>query len=125
MSATVLSFLTGKLCRFIKALAEKGDCVIVGRGADFILKDQPKVLNIFIKADMAYKVKEAKANHDLDDKDARIILLKRDKERANHYYYYTGRKWGDIKNYDLVLDSSKLGVDGCIDLIVAAYNKLK
>lgn len=107
----------------IKKLADKGDCIIIGRGADYILRDYPDTLNIFIKADMEYKIHHACKDHNLNPKEAKDILEKRDKARSKHYYYYTGRSWGDIKNYDLVLDSSKLGIDKCVEIIAAIYNK--
>lgn len=107
----------------INELAEKGDCVIIGRGADYILRNRSDVVNVFIKAHMSYKIEQAKLKHDLNEKDAKNILLKRDKERSKHYYFYTGRTWGDIRNYDLVLDSGNLGIDLCVDLICEAAKK--
>ena len=102
----------------IKTLAENSSCVIVGRGADYILKNRKDVLNVFIKASMEHKVQLSKQKHDLTNKEAKTILEKRDKERSKHYYFYTGQEWGNAKNYHLVLDSGILGEDGCVDLII-------
>lgn len=107
----------------ILELAAKGDCVIIGRGADYILRKRDDVINVFIKASMEYKVEQALIKHDLSSKDAAKILAKRDRERSKHYYFYTGRTWGDIKNYDLVLDSGSLGEDKCVNLICEAAKK--
>ena len=105
----------------INNLAENSSCVIVGRGADYILRKRDDVLNIFIKASMEYKVMISKEKHDLTNKEAKNILAKRDKERSKHYYFYTGQNWGDAKNYHLVLDSGILGEDTCVKLIVEAF----
>ena len=105
----------------INNLAENSSCVIVGRGADYVLRNRNDVLNIFIKASMDYKVMISKDKHDLTNKEAKTILSKRDKERSKHYYFYTGQTWGDAKNYHLVLDSGVLGEDTCVKLIVEAF----
>ncbi len=96
-------------------------CVIVGRGADYVLKDKSDVLNVFIQASMEYKVRMAKEKHDLTNKEAKTILQKRDKERSKHYYFYTGQEWGNAKNYHLILDSGILTEDVCVELIIKAY----
>lgn len=105
----------------IEELADKGACIIVGRGADYILRHRDDVLNVFIKAPMKYKIELSKEKHNLTEKDAKAILLKRDKERSKHYYFYTGQTWGDAKNYHIVLDSS-MGEELCVDLIAKAYS---
>ena len=101
--------------------ASNSSCVIVGRGADYILRKRDDVLNIFIKASMDYKVMISKEKHDLTNKEAKNILTKRDKERSKHYYFYTGQTRGDSKNYHLVLDSGVLGEETCVKLIVEAF----
>ena len=105
----------------ITNLAENSACVIVGRGADYVLRNRTDVLNVFIKASMEHKVNLSKEKHDLTNKEAKNILAKRDKERSKHYYFYTGQNWGDAKNYHLVLDSGILGEDTCVKLIVEAF----
>lgn len=104
----------------IRELAET-PCVIIGRGADYILKDRDDVLNVFIHAHSDYKIAQSVKKHNIDPKDAKAILKKRDKERSKHYYFYTGQEWANHKNYDLVLDSGSLGEAVCVKLIVEAY----
>ncbi len=110
--------------QIIRELAEKESCVIVGRCADFILKDDPNCVNIFIHANMAYRKKRAVVVHNIDEKRAETIINKTDKTRANYYSFYTGQKWGQPQNYDLCIDSSKLSDDQVVDLI-CAYIELK
>ncbi len=109
----------------IKELAKKHDCIIIGRGADYILREEKQVLNVFVKANLEYKIAQAKLKHGLNEKDAKTILEKRDKERSKHYYYYTGRNWSDYKNYDLIIDTGKLGLEEASNIIIEAYNYIK
>ncbi|MBE6825239.1 MAG: cytidylate kinase-like family protein [Ruminococcaceae bacterium] len=110
--------------QIIKELAEKESCVIVGRCADYILKDNPNCVNVFIHADIAYRKKRAVVVHNIEEKRAESIINKTDKTRANYYSFYTGQKWGQPQNYDLCIDSSKLTDDQVVDLI-CAYIELK
>ncbi len=107
--------------RAIKAIAEKGSCVIVGRCADVVLEKNPGLVRIFICADMADKV--ARKRQVLTDKtDAQIESHIRgvDRKRAKYYSYYTDRKWGDARQYDICINSSLLGIDGTVDMIADA-----
>lgn len=103
--------------RIIKDLAEKGPCVIVGRCADYVLRDRQDCLNVFIHADEKTKIERAVTYFNIDKKDAASVLKKRDKARANHYKYYTDQDWGAVSNYDLSLNSGVLGVEGCVKVI--------
>ncbi len=105
----------------IREIAEKEPCVIVGRCADYILRERGDVLNVFIHSDMPYKVERSVREHGLEEKDAAAILAKRDKARAQHYRFYTAQSWGDMKNYHLALDSGALGVEACVELICRAF----
>ena len=105
--------------------AAKGPCVIVGRCADYVLAGKFPTLNIFIHSDMPYKVERSVAEHGLDRDKAAAILTRRDKARAHHYRFYTDKKWGDARNYDLCLNSGKLGVETCVSIIVDAYRLLQ
>ena len=109
----------------IKDVAAKGSCVIVGRCADYVLAGKFPTLNIFIHSDMPYKVERSVAEHGLDRDKAAAILTRRDKARAHHYRFYTDKKWGDARNYDLCLDSGKLGVETCVSIIVDTYRLLQ
>ena len=105
----------------IRELAEEGPCVIVGRCADYILKDRDDVLDVFIRAGKAARVKSAMESLALDEKAAQRIVKKTDKARQDYYEHYTGRNWYDPDNYHLSLNSDRLGIDACVDLIVKAY----
>ncbi len=105
----------------ILELAEKGKCVIVGRCADYILKDRDDVLNVFIHADTKFKAKRIVDLYGELDIKPEKRLEEKDKKRAINYKYYTDRTWGMAKNYHLSLDSGKLGIDECVDIIVAHF----
>ena len=101
----------------IKRLADRESCVIVGRCADYALEGNPFAISVFIKADMDTKVDRIKKLYELSESKATELIQKTDKKRASYYNYYSSKKWGDAKSYDLCLDSSKLGVDGAIEVI--------
>ncbi len=96
----------------IKRLAGEGPCVIVGRCADYILRDMENTLNIFIHADLAYRVERAITRYEAPANKAEDICIKTDKQRANFYNYYSDRKWGRCRTYDLSINSAKLGIEG-------------
>ncbi|MGE4583831.1 MAG: cytidylate kinase-like family protein [Sphaerochaeta sp.] len=102
----------------IKRLAAEGPCVIVGRCADYILRDMEHVLNIFIHADLANRKERAVRVYEVPENKAEDACLKADKQRANFYNYYSDRKWGMCRTYDLSLDSGKLGIEGCVEQIL-------
>ena len=105
--------------KIIKELATKGPCVIVGRCADYILKDNPHCVNVFIHADIEYRKQRAVVVHNIEERRAETIINKTDKTRANYYSFYSGQKWGQPQNYDLCIDSSKLSDDQIVNLICA------
>ena len=94
----------------IKKIAEKESCVIVGRCADYALSDNPDCINIFIHADLDVRIKNVSRNLNITENKARDIINKTDKQRASYYNYYTSKKWGDSKSYNLSLDAGKLGI---------------
>lgn len=102
----------------IKKIAERESCVIVGRCADYALTDNPDCINVFIKADLDIRIKNVSRKLNVTENKARDMINKTDKQRASYYNYYTSKKWGDSKSYDLCLDSGKLGTDGCVDMIL-------
>lgn len=110
--------------QIIKKLADEGPCVIVGRCADYVLKDRENCLNVFIHANMEYRKKRAIEIHDVKKNKAEQIINKTDKVRANYYGFYSGQKWGYAQNYDLCIDSSKLTTDQAVALI-EAYAKIR
>ncbi len=101
----------------IKDIADSEACVIVGRCADYILADRADCLHVFIRADAEDKCRRAVEEYHFEKNGVEKALRKRDKARSNHYKYYTEREWGDITNYDIVLNSSTFGIDGCVDIL--------
>lgn len=112
-------------CDIIKKIASEGPCVIVGRCADYILKDRDDCLNVFIHADKEYRVNRYARIHNIPEKEAETIIKKSDKSRMNYYRYYTDKEWGNIRNYDLTLNTRKLGIEGCVDVISEIYKSNK
>lgn len=108
--------------KVVKELAERENCVIVGRCADYVLKDYDHVLSVFIHGPKDFCMQEAAKKINLTGKELERFITKTDKERADYYKYYTGREWTDARNYDLCLDSSKLGFERCVDEIIAYMN---
>ena len=104
----------------ILELAEKGNCVIVGRCADYILRDNKDCLHVFIHADMASRAKRIVERYGEKDKSPEKRLAEKDQKRRVYYKNYTGRNWGQAQNYDLCLNSGVLGEEACVELIVAA-----
>lgn len=118
-------FLWNIQCGVILQLAEKGPCVIVGRNADYILKDRPDVLHIFIHADMDYRADRIVRLYGESEKAPVARLQEKDKRRKLNYQHYTGRDWGKAENYDLCLNSGALGEDACVDFIVHTIQNSK
>ena len=110
--------------KIIKELAGKESCVIIGRCADFVLKDCPNVISVFIHAPQEYCIRRGMERNSLNEKEMERFITKTDKYRGDFYHYYTGRIWNDARNYDLCLNSSKLGFDKCVDAI-KAYAKVR
>ena len=104
----------------IKKLAEEGPCVMVGRCADYALSDWPDCFSIFIHADMDARIRRIASKYGKSDKEAKDIIIKTDKSRASYYNYYTNKKWGSAKDYNLCIDSGKLGLDNAAKIIINA-----
>ena len=105
--------------KVILALAEKEPCVIIGRNADYILKDRDDVMNVFIHGDMPEKTQRIMRLHNVDDQEAAKMMADTDKRRRTNYNFYTEQKWGYASNYTLCLNSSQLGYDRCEKIIMA------
>ncbi len=101
----------------IRKLAAKGPCVIVGRCADYVLRENPNCVNVYIYSDMEDRVSRATTYYNLSADRAQEQIQKTDKKRAAYYNFYTNLKWGRAENYDLSLNSAKIGVDGCVEVI--------
>ena len=96
----------------------------IGRCADFVLKDRPDVMSVFIHAPQDYCLARGMERNSMTEKEMERFIAKTDKYRGDFYHYYTGRTWNDARNYDLCLDSSKLGFDKCVEAI-KAYAKVR
>lgn len=103
----------------IKKLADEESCVIVGRCADYALADYPNVVSVFITADEADRLERLQKLYKVDEAKAKDIMIKTDKKRSSYYNYYSSKKWGDAKSYDLCVNRSAIGVDGAVKLIRA------
>ena len=102
----------------ILGLAEKESCVIIGRNADYILKDRADVLNVFIHGDMPEKIKRITGLYNVKEKEAVKMMADTDKRRRTNYNFYTDQNWGKASNYTLCLNSSQLGYDRCEMIIM-------
>lgn len=102
----------------IKKIASQESCVIVGRCADYALSDYPDCMNIFIHSDMENRIKMVSKRCNITENKAKDMIQKNDKQRSSYYNYYTSKSWGDSTSYHLTLDSGKLGIDGCVEMIL-------
>ena len=118
-------FLWNIQCNVILQLAEKGPCVIVGRNADYILKDREDAFHVFLFADIPFRADRIVRLYGESEKSPEARLQEKDKRRRVNYHHYTGRNWGQSQNYDMCLDTGVLGVDYCADIIVNAVNSFK
>ncbi len=107
--------------KIIQALAQEESCIIVGKCADFILKDYPNVLSVYVEAPRAYCLKKVMDRMGVDEEEAARLITRTDHYRAEYYKYYTGGNyWTNPINYDITLNSARLGQEKCIELILQA-----
>lgn len=109
-------------CNMVAQLAKKGPCVIVGRCGDYILRDRPDVLKVFVHADMAFRAKRIVEVYGQREESPEQRLKEKDKRRSTYYRFYTGRKWGQLDTYDLMLNSGVLGIEKCTELICTIFD---
>ncbi len=107
----------------IRGLAEQGSCVIVGRCADYILRENPNLFSVFICGDLPFRVNRVVEWDHLPADRAEKVIKSHDKQRARHYHFYTDRIWGDKIHYHMILNTAALGIDTCADLILHAAEK--
>lgn len=107
--------------KVILDIAKEGSCVIVGRSADFILKGKANALDIFVYGEKDEKLKRIKNLKNLDERSALKLMEETDKKRSINYKYYTDQIWGDRKNYTVMLNSTQIGVEKCIDIVASMY----
>lgn len=109
----------------IRKICKEGPCIIVGRGADYILRDFPNVVNVFITAEEEDKVKYAMETYNEDHDHAVRRVHHSDAARESYYHYLTRGKWGNLANYDITLNSSLIGKEACAEVILAYAQRLK
>lgn len=109
----------------IKNYASQGSCVIIGRCADYVLRDNPNLFRIFIYGDLDHRQERIRQRHP-EIKSSQIVdtITKTDKRRASYYNFYTGNKWGKFDNYDMAINSSTFGVEETANMLTAAIKKL-
>lgn len=108
----------------IRKLAEKS-CIILGRCASEILKDQPNVFNIYVCADKEDRIQRIMKKESISHEEAKELIEKNDRERSEYYYKNTGRVWGDVNNYHMILDTSKLGAENCADILMKYFERIE
>ncbi|HIR12880.1 MAG TPA: cytidylate kinase-like family protein [Candidatus Choladousia intestinavium] len=108
--------------KIIRELAERESCVIIGRAADYVLKDYDNVVRVYVHASKEYCIKQTIERRAYVGKDVERFIAKTDKYRSDYYRYYTGREWTDARNYDLCLNSECLGFDKCVEAVKAYIN---
>ncbi len=109
----------------IKKHAAEGSCVIIGRCADYVLRDEPSLFRIFIYGDLDHRQERVKERHpELKSSQVIDVINKTDKRRASYYNFYTGNKWGKYDNYDMAINSSTFGVEETAELIAASAKKI-
>jgi cytidylate kinase len=114
---SIEDYLNSVQRKIILDAVEKGPCVIVGRCADYILKDREDSVNVFIHGEMKNKLERIERIYNLSTKEAEKLIQETDRKRSINYKYYTEQIWGKSQNYTLTLNSSKLGYDKVIDII--------
>lgn len=103
----------------IKKVAEQGPCIIVGRCADYTLRNRPDCLSIFLRSPLESRIKRAVEVYGLDPKQARDTIAKTDKKRSVYYAHFTGEKWGASDNYHITVDTSRVGIEGTASFLAA------
>lgn len=110
--------------KVIRELASQGGCVLVGRCANYVLRDVPGCLSVFISGAPEDKIKRCAAEYGIHPDAAQDEMQSRDRDRANYYSHHTGEVWGEAKNYDLTVSSSRFGVEGVVEIVLEAAQKL-
>ncbi|MEG1504876.1 MAG: cytidylate kinase-like family protein [Lachnospiraceae bacterium] len=107
--------------KIIHELAQKEDCVIVGRCADYILEDIPTCRSVYVSAPFEYRVEQIMEHFSLSKKEAEKFTNRMDKQRSYYYSYYTNKKWGSFQSYNLMLDSSAFDIDSMVGILKSVY----
>ena len=107
----------------IKKLADEGPCILIGRCADYALKDRKDVINLFITAPLEHRIRRVAARNGVSEDEAKERIRRKDKDRAAYYNFYSAKEWGDARSYDLCIDSSLLGVEGTVELLAEVVRR--
>ena len=108
----------------IRQIADKGSCVIVGRCADYILRDYENLVSVFVHADMEQRTARIMKRYNLKEKNAEDYINKTDKRRNSFYNFYTNRIWGSVENYNLAIDTAQVGIKNAAEIIADYVKKL-
>lgn len=109
----------------IREIAAKGSGVFVGRAADYVLREHPRMMSVFITADLQDRISRVAERRGISDVDAERFIAEAERKRSNYYNYYTFKKWGDSASYDICLNSSLLGIEATAALIVQIYRQCR
>ena len=104
--------------KIIRSLADKQNCIIIGRCGDYLLRDNPRAIRLFIYADEKTCIKNVTDLYSVSEKEAVERIASIDKARASYYKYYTGNNWSDVNNYDLCINTSRIGFEKSVDVIL-------
>lgn len=107
----------------MKKLAEENGGVFIGRCADYVLAEVPDAFHVFVHANMETRIKRTVEKHSISENKAREMCMRNDKDRASYYNYYSNVKWGDARHYDLCINTSKIGVDKAVQMIIDSLEK--
>ena len=108
----------------IKKAAADGPCVIIGRCADYILREHENCLNVFVHANKEDRIRRSVMKKDCEERKAADFVTKKDKQRANYYNFYSNKRWDDLQNYDIAIDTSRFTVDEAVELLMDAAKRL-
>lgn len=111
--------------KVIRNVAAEGPCVIVGKCADYILKDHDNMVKLFISATLDFRIRRAIEVEGISQESAAETVLKKDKSRANYYKYHSGERWDNVLNYDMAIRSDLSGIDGTVDCLKAYLDMMK
>ncbi len=104
--------------KVIRDIGKKESCLIVGRCSDYILREEENLTRIYLHADNDFRIKRIMELYNLSEKEAKTTITKSDKKKNNYYNYYTGNEWGDPKNYDIIINTGKTGIDNTINIVI-------
>lgn len=110
--------------KVIRNVAEEGPCVIVGKCADYILREQENVVNLFIRASLDFRIRRAVEVEGISQEKSAETVMKKDKSRANYYKYHSGERWDNVLNYDMAICSDLCGIDGTVACLKAYLDQM-